>query len=256
MYALTLLVLLLAQPTRQQFQDGFYIVHGTENADVITIAVQGKDVIVNVNGTALPKLPIQYTSFDEQLYLQLYPDVAAAVKAGFFGSGRHHYYEFGRHEGRTRYFDGGYYLRQNPDVDTAVQAGFFQSGLEHFLQYGHKEGRQAAPNTSGVHTVVVYALGGNDLIDCRTTISTIQYGGPGEDMLCGGDGADNLFGGDERDQLLSRNGNDYLRGGKGPDVLAAYGEGVNVVHGNLDVDTISFKLGRFIEDAETGEGVN
>ena len=38
--------------------------------------------------------------FDEAFYLESYPDVAAAVKAGHFPSGRAHYEAYGRREGR------------------------------------------------------------------------------------------------------------------------------------------------------------
>ena len=40
-------------------------------------------------------------AFDEQTYLDRYPDVANAVKAGAFTSGLQHYETFGRHEGRN-----------------------------------------------------------------------------------------------------------------------------------------------------------
>ncbi|MNT94099.1 hypothetical protein D3C72_2357160 [compost metagenome] len=43
----------------------------------------------------LRKLP-----FSENAYLARYEDVAAAVEAGAFDSGRDHYERFGKHEGR------------------------------------------------------------------------------------------------------------------------------------------------------------
>jgi hypothetical protein len=40
--------------------------------------------------------------FDEESYLSKYPDVRAAVAAGLFRSGYHHYTVCGSHEGRQR----------------------------------------------------------------------------------------------------------------------------------------------------------
>ena len=41
------------------------------------------------------------THFSESEYLTLYPDVAAAVKAGAFKSGYEHYVKHGKSEGRS-----------------------------------------------------------------------------------------------------------------------------------------------------------
>ncbi|KYC35385.1 hypothetical protein WA1_06050 [Scytonema hofmannii PCC 7110] len=44
--------------------------------------------------------------FNENAYLQVYPDVAAAVKAGSFSSGLQHYTQFGQQENRIGFFFG------------------------------------------------------------------------------------------------------------------------------------------------------
>jgi len=49
---------------------------------------------------ALPEQIIAKLQFSEEGYLSLYPDVAEAVKAGTFISGKAHYEAFGRNEGR------------------------------------------------------------------------------------------------------------------------------------------------------------
>lgn len=48
-------------------------------------------------------VPVTPDDFDEQGYLDANPDVAEAVAHGAFGSGRHHYTIFGRHEDRLQY---------------------------------------------------------------------------------------------------------------------------------------------------------
>ena len=54
----------------------------------------------------LPVAPPAWTAgipagFDEGYYIQMYPDVANAVRAGFFTSGAHHYVLHGKSEGRS-----------------------------------------------------------------------------------------------------------------------------------------------------------
>ncbi len=85
--------------------------------------------------------------FDEDRYLRLNADVAAAVLRGDIASGQEHYAANGYLEGR----DGGgetfaetWYLVNNPDIAAAVGAGQFASGLDHYLTAGMFELR--APN--------------------------------------------------------------------------------------------------------------
>ncbi|MEM9246501.1 MAG: hypothetical protein AAGA67_12285 [Cyanobacteria bacterium P01_F01_bin.153] len=85
--------------------------------------------------------------FDEEFYLQSYPDIAAAVTAGQIPSGLAHFLASGIQEGRTRisrfYRDDveARYLAANPDVAAAVAAGGLASGLQHYLGTGEAEGR-------------------------------------------------------------------------------------------------------------------
>src|SRR5688572_5361844 len=82
--------------------------------------------------------------FDELSYLELNPDVEAAVLAGSISSGREHWTKYGSQEGRltTRperpegappEWNEFNYLRANPDVGAAVRSGGFSSGYEHWL---------------------------------------------------------------------------------------------------------------------------
>ena len=86
-------------------------------------------------------------AFNESYYLAQNPDVAAAVKAGYFTSGWQHFLLFGQYEGRSPlpFFNDSYYLAQNPDVAAAVKAGYFTSGYQHFLRFGQYEGRSPSP---------------------------------------------------------------------------------------------------------------
>ncbi len=76
--------------------------------------------------------------FDNNYYLNINPDVAAAVARGEFGSsGLEHFMEYGRFERRnpSAMFDTNFYLALYPDVEAAVQDGSITAS-DHFLQYG------------------------------------------------------------------------------------------------------------------------
>ena len=94
------------------------------------------------------RLTMSFNIFDETFYLNARPDVRAAVAAGAFKSGFHHFQEAGLREGETAvspYWNEGLYLQQNPDVAAAVGARAFSSGLDHFIQFGARENRSGAP---------------------------------------------------------------------------------------------------------------
>ncbi len=80
--------------------------------------------------------------FDEAYYLQINPDVAAAIAAGVFPSGLAHFVTSGMAEGRNPnlYFDTSYYLTQNPQVTASGMPAF-----EHFYLWGQSEGRSPSP---------------------------------------------------------------------------------------------------------------
>ncbi|HIK27386.1 MAG: PPC domain-containing protein [Oscillatoriaceae bacterium SKW80] len=80
--------------------------------------------------------------FDNNLYLTLYPDVAAAVSAGLFKNGLEHYERFGQFENRipSALFEPLYYQQRYTDVAEAVAAGE-TTAFKHFITYGQFEGR-------------------------------------------------------------------------------------------------------------------
>jgi hypothetical protein len=92
----------------------------------------------------LVKLFLRGTTFDETWYLEKYPDVAEAVKAGSFESGRQHFINVGYFEGRRpRSFDVDekWYVAQYPDVAEGIGRGNIKSARQHFNDHGYDEGR-------------------------------------------------------------------------------------------------------------------
>ncbi|MGD0389470.1 MAG: hypothetical protein ABSC42_11000, partial [Tepidisphaeraceae bacterium] len=85
----------------------------------------------------------QNSLFDEHYYLEMNPDVAAAVAKGEFATGYDHYLEYGQYEGRSPspYWDEAWYLQENPDVAAAVKAHKISSGFMHYYLYGQYENR-------------------------------------------------------------------------------------------------------------------
>lgn len=90
-----------------------------------------------------------FAIFDENFYRSSYPDVAAAIAAGVFGSGLEHFQTTGLQEGRVLVspnYNEGTYLQRYPDVAAVVAAGGFSSGLSHYIQMGEAEGRSGIPS--------------------------------------------------------------------------------------------------------------
>ncbi|MBZ9557603.1 trypsin-like serine protease [Halomonas coralii] len=81
-------------------------------------------------------------AFDERLYLDANPDIAAAAARGEI-TALDHYRDYGAHEGRdpNALFDERGYRAANPDVDAAIQRGELDSGYQHYQAWGWQEGR-------------------------------------------------------------------------------------------------------------------
>jgi SAM-dependent methyltransferase len=102
-----------------------------------------------------PKAVIAAATFDNGWYLQVYPDVAAAVREGIVGSGYDHWRHSGKAEGRIPPpgfvedepelpdvpFDADWYVAAYPDVARAIEHRYVRSALDHYLRYGREEGR-------------------------------------------------------------------------------------------------------------------
>ncbi|MFV3130321.1 pre-peptidase C-terminal domain-containing protein [Niveispirillum sp. KHB5.9] len=117
--------------------DGFTLTgpEGTDRLSQVEVAVFNRGALL-LGGPGV-------SLYDEATYLANNPDVAAAVQAGAFTSGRAHYDAYGRTEGRSGldWFDEDYYLAQYPDIAAAVRGGALGSGLAHWLSNGKAEGR-------------------------------------------------------------------------------------------------------------------
>jgi hypothetical protein len=82
--------------------------------------------------------------FDEEWYLEAYPDIAEAVRDGRVPSARQHFLENGYFEGRIPVripFDEKWYLETYPDIAAAVESGEIPSAERHFRDIGYFEGR-------------------------------------------------------------------------------------------------------------------
>jgi hypothetical protein len=111
---------------------------GTHTASIYAVEINGAKVLL-----ATKTLVSQNSLFDEHYYLEMNPDVAAAVAAGQFATGYDHYIEYGQFEGRSPspYWDEAYYLQENPDVAAAVKAGTVTSGFMQYYLFGQFENR-------------------------------------------------------------------------------------------------------------------
>ena len=120
--------------------------------------IRGRMSVVTVNGKMkinnsydefvdVVKLLLRGVEFDEKWYLSQYPDVAAAVAAGAFRSGRHHFIDVGYFEDRHPQdfeVDEKWYLETYPDVAEGIRNGKLLSARQHFNQHGYDEGRSPA----------------------------------------------------------------------------------------------------------------
>jgi uncharacterized repeat protein (TIGR03803 family) len=111
---------------------------GSHTAYVYVVEGNGSKVLL-----ATETLVSQNSLFDEHYYLEMNPDVAAAVAKGIFATGYDHYIKYGQYEGRSPspYWDEAWYLQANPDVAAAVKAGRISSGFMHYYLYGQYENR-------------------------------------------------------------------------------------------------------------------
>ncbi|MBY0330136.1 MAG: hypothetical protein K2X49_05640 [Acetobacteraceae bacterium] len=82
--------------------------------------------------------------FDENWYLETYPDVREAIGSGLVASALQHYARYGYYENRMPrriVVDETWYLETHKDVRDAVARGVFSSGQDHFMVVGFREGR-------------------------------------------------------------------------------------------------------------------
>ncbi|NEP83494.1 MAG: SGNH/GDSL hydrolase family protein [Okeania sp. SIO3B3] len=80
--------------------------------------------------------------FDEQFYLETYPEVAEAVANGTISDGFFHFIRFGQFESRdpNAIFNTNFYLATNPGVAATVEQNVL-TPTEHFINFGQFEQR-------------------------------------------------------------------------------------------------------------------
>ena len=102
--------------------------------------------------TRLLDLYILCWDFDEEWYLENYPDIQDAVNQGLFPSGWAHFRAVGYLEGRfgqQPVVDADWYLSTYPDVANAMLEGEVTSALDHYVKFGYQEGR--LPHDPGLY---------------------------------------------------------------------------------------------------------
>jgi len=101
----------------------------------------GENVSVELSKLkALISVIIEKEPFDENWYLETYPDVGQALKKGTVKSAKLHYVETGYFEGRLPGlgdFDTKKYIQKNPDLARMTD----DEALAHFIYTGYSEGR-------------------------------------------------------------------------------------------------------------------
>jgi hypothetical protein len=110
--------------------------------DYEKLAQSGFAGTINYTPVEIANLPIARL-YDESYYLNLYPDLKAAVDSKLITSGYDHFINFGQYEERSPsiLYNETFYLAQNPDVTEAVANEQISSGFEHYLFFGQKEKR-------------------------------------------------------------------------------------------------------------------
>jgi Ca2+-binding RTX toxin-like protein len=100
-------------------------------------------------------------------------------------------------------------------------------------------GVQRKFDLTGINTIEIDALGGNDTVIVKSSVvrGFIINGGLGDDLITGGAGNDHLIGGRGIDRLNGGEGNDYLKGYDGDDFLQG-GDGNDSLDGGNGQDTM------------------
>lgn len=89
----------------------------------------------------------QFSKFDEELYLELNPDVAEGIDGGMVESAHQHFLYSGFLEGRcpsVEGFSAEAYFDLNPDLQSAFEKSDEKGLLEHYIKAGYKEGRKCS----------------------------------------------------------------------------------------------------------------
>jgi hypothetical protein len=82
--------------------------------------------------------------FDEAFYRRQHPDINESIMAGLIPNGRHHYENYGVHEGREPFaMDKAFYARTYPVAALEIGQGDFISTHHHYVEVGFARGYKA-----------------------------------------------------------------------------------------------------------------
>ena len=105
---------------------------------------------------AILSVAVRQFPFDEEFYLQSYPDVREAYHGGTISDLRDHFVNDGYFEGRLGSlsdFDEKFYLETYPDIAAAIANGSIESAADHYMRAGAAEGRCANEAHWNLHRI-------------------------------------------------------------------------------------------------------
>ena len=100
-----------------------------------------------LRATPRPRDKGQYLEhFEENFYLDAYPDIATAVRGGHLPDGRHHYEHYGFAEGREGFFiDKSWYCQTYPAAAVELSQGDYHDPHQQWLEVGKMRGYRRRP---------------------------------------------------------------------------------------------------------------
>jgi hypothetical protein len=225
--------------------DGVLQVHGTEDADYVSVYVDGylqldfNSVTYAYLETEVAGISIRTHAGDDWVLADAYLAQDLLVYGGadndvllggagndtFFG-GAGSDYLIGGSGGDSLYGEAGDDYLSGDDGDDLLEGGDGYDAV-----YGG-----AGADTLGDSTADPYAWGYGDILEAGEG-DDIIYGTGGDDVINGGAGNDTIYGLGGNDQLFGDEGNDYLDGGEGDDFLYG-GAGSDTLYGRGGYDSL------------------
>ncbi|MGL5510578.1 MAG: hypothetical protein ACRDB1_13235, partial [Microcoleaceae cyanobacterium] len=159
---------------------------------------------------------VQPPLFDENLYLQRYPEIQTAVNSGAIASGQEHFANWGKTEGRSGgAFNEEIYRQLYPEVLNNL------TGLEHYVDYGKNENRVGVfTGHTGNDFITAFGnvtiISGVNLLAYDSTTGQVttdtDFGVGQVDILNGGTGVDRfIIGANPYYFYVGEGNNDYAQ---------------------------------------------
>jgi Ca2+-binding RTX toxin-like protein len=210
---------------------GFYEIHGTDESDVIDVAVSMAEESMTVNGQTYEYVSyiVAYGNGGNDSISITTVDGAGVIGASVSaGDG---------HDQVTLAVDGAIWAGQGNDELYL---------LDSFRGEAYGEAGNDYMHISGLTTDAEIRGGdGHDFIDCSANrFGVVVFGGCGNDTIIGSDLADQLYGNEGHDVLDGRGGNDmlYAWGGDGDIVNGGAGDDICYAdyHDSADVEQVYY----------------